>query len=383
MSSGILTNTETFASQLDDLLDQICESLQLTMTQYEAAKAHYEAVSRWLGADDSILAHLHPSIYPQGSLAIGTTVRPTKHIEYDLDLVCQLLMDWERADAVSVLNLIEKRLKENAIYRPMVERKNRCIRLNYANEFHMDVLPGLPDRVAGGTCLRVPDRELRSWKASNPLGYAGWFKMRAALRRVVMAEKFAMAPLPAHEPSSEKPPLKRIVQLLKRWRDLAYAGRPDGRAPISIVLTTLAGLHYDGSESISEGLSGILEGTVAALPRDRRLVVLNPTNAQEDLSERWDKDPDAYREFVRGITALRDKWREVVAMRGIPKVTGVLESLFGEHPLREVLKAQGDRFRELRAAGDLGVRPTSGLLVSASTGVARVKEHTFHGEIVS
>jgi hypothetical protein len=381
MPSGILTNTETFASQVDDLLDQICESLQLTPTQYEAAKGHYEAVARWLGAEGSALAHLRPAIYPQGSLAIGTTVRPTKHTEYDLDLVCQLMKDWTTADAVAVLDLIEKRLRANAIYNPMVERKKRCIRLNYANEFHLDVLPGLPDLAAGGTCLRVPDRELKAWKASNPLGYAAWFKARAVFRRV-MAEKFAMAPLPAQEASSEKPPLKRIVQLLKRWRDLTYAGSPEGRAPISIVLTTLAGLHYDGSESISGGLSVILEGIVAALPRDRRLVVLNPTNRQEDLSERWDKDPEAYREFVRGITDLRDKWREVVAMRGIPKVTRVLESLFGEHPIREVLKAQGDRFMEFRAAGNLSVQPVSGLLVPAAAGIARVKEHTFHGEIV-
>jgi hypothetical protein len=381
MPSGILTNMETFTSQIDDLLDQICESLQLTSTQYKAAKGHYEAVAGWLGADGSALVSLRPAIYAQGSLAIGTTVRPMKHTEYDLDLVCQLMKDWTTADAVAALNLIEWRLRENEIYKPMVERKKRCIRLNYANEFHLDVLPGLPDWAAGGTCLRVPDRELKAWKASNPLGYAAWFEARAALRRV-MAEKFAMAPLPAQESSSEKPPLKRIVQLLKRWRDLAYVGRPDGRAPISIVLTTLAGLHYDGSESISEGLSAILEGIVAALPRDRRLVVLNPTNKQEDLSERWDKDPDSYREFVHGITDLRDRWREVIASRGVPKVTRFLEFLFGEYPLREVLKAQGDRIREFRVAGKLSVQPASGLLVPAAAGIARVKDHTFHGEIV-
>src|SRR5437763_464870 len=79
----------------------------------------------------------------------------------------------------SKLNLIERRLKDNEIYRHMVQRMNRCIRLNYEHQFHMDILPACRDPKNGGTCLLVPDRKLEDWKASNPKGYAAWFDSKA------------------------------------------------------------------------------------------------------------------------------------------------------------------------------------------------------------
>ena len=70
--------TESLPHQLADLLWRICVGLQITPTQYETAKQHYTAVGRWLEADGSLLQTLAPSIYPQGSVLIGTTVRPQK-----------------------------------------------------------------------------------------------------------------------------------------------------------------------------------------------------------------------------------------------------------------------------------------------------------------
>lgn len=381
MPSGSMLMTETFTSHLDDLLERVCISLQLTATQYELARVRYEAVGSWLEADKSLVACLRPGIYPQGSLAIGTTVRPTKHTEYDLDLVCQLQADWTVENAVRILNLIETRMKENETYRPMVERKRRCIRLNYANDFHMDILPALPDFAAGGTCMRVPDRELKAWKPSNPKGYAAWFEERAALARFFLGEKLAMAPLPALEPADQKPPLKRIVQLLKRWRDLAYSADQD-RAPISIVLTTIAGMHYDGEASVSEGMLHILDGIVASIPSLGRLVVRNPKNEKEDLSERWDTDQKAYQAFVAGIVKLRDDWQRMLKLRGVHAVSPTVESLFGEEVVRGVLKAQALHLKDLRSGGNVGVQASTGLLVAAGgPGVTRVEEHRFHGEV--
>ena len=70
-------------------------------------------------------------------------------------------------------------------------------------------------------------------------------------------------PVPAQEAVHEKEPLQLAVQLLKRWRDLAFAD--ECLAPISVVLTTLAGMHYGGEESVSEALTTILAGIVNAI----------------------------------------------------------------------------------------------------------------------
>ena len=99
--------------------------------------------------------------------------------EYDLDLVCEINQSWQGKNPLILLDTIEKRLKENKLYEAMVERKNRCIRLNYANEFHMDILPAHPADMTSNTSVKVPDRKAKDWKDSNPKGYASWFNDRS------------------------------------------------------------------------------------------------------------------------------------------------------------------------------------------------------------
>src|SRR6266545_7129155 len=81
--------TESPQTQLDDILTRICESLQISKGQHDLAVQRYEGVGRWLCEPGSSLAKFRPEIYPQGSLRIKTTVRPTKHQEYDLDGVAE------------------------------------------------------------------------------------------------------------------------------------------------------------------------------------------------------------------------------------------------------------------------------------------------------
>ncbi|CAN5651536.1 hypothetical protein BH20ACI3_BH20ACI3_28170 [soil metagenome] len=105
----------------------------------------------------------------------------------------------------------------------------------------MDILPACPDPEAGGTCILVPDREARSWKASNPKGHAAWFEAQAQVTAHTI--KRYVEPVPTQEDADEKPPLKLATQLLKRRRDIMFLDDWDN-APISIVLTTLAAQHY-------------------------------------------------------------------------------------------------------------------------------------------
>jgi hypothetical protein len=293
--------TESFDLQLDDLLDRIGKNLQIRPTQHQLAEERYKTIGSWLEASGSLLAPFKPVIYPQGSLRIGTTVRPRGRQEYDLDLVCQFLIDWCRiSNPVTLLDAVEQRLRQHDTYKHMLERKNRCIRIKYANEFHLDILPACPDITCCSTCVVVPDRDTKEWRASNPKGYAAWFEARQNLVKALITER--VEPLPIHEPFEIKATLQRVVQLLKRWRDIAYAKNPD-LAPVSIVLTTLAAQHYNGDQSVNAALMNVLDGIVASFSANGngRLVVLNPTNSKEDLSERWDEVPDAYKAFASGI----------------------------------------------------------------------------------
>ena len=72
-------------SHLTALIESACQSLEISSSQNELARKRYGAVGDWLSrADDPLLATI--AIQLQGSVAIGTTVKPIGTNEYDVDL---------------------------------------------------------------------------------------------------------------------------------------------------------------------------------------------------------------------------------------------------------------------------------------------------------
>ena len=374
-----LSFTESPEAQIDDLLMRVCAELQLDDTRYELAEKSYKAVGKWLKSQTSIVL-LRPIIYPQGSFLLNTTVKPIGGDIYDLDFVCEFACPTTFfLQPVDSLNLIEKALRANDIYRPMVERMNRCIRLNYAHNFHLDILPACKDPKYGGTCILVPDRKLKEWTASNPKGYASWFDDHA--RQLVVRHLIEKAePIPAQETAAKKLPLKLCVQLSKRWRDVRYESNPDV-APISIVLTTLAARLYHGEPSITRAMGNILDG-ISLLVRTSypRLVVLNPKNPEEDFSERWDSNPQAYRDFVNGIIEFDAQWKALLQVRGIDKVAHVLEGLFGEELAKLVIEKQTRAYEAARGHNDLAMKKGSGIITRMAAAAVPLRPNTFYGD---
>ena len=137
--------------------------------------------------------------------------------------------------------MVYNRLKQRGCY--TLERKNRCVRVQYANEFHIDITPAIPDADLGPENILVTDKEIGRWKESNTKDYAVWFRGIAILsprisyadREVIKSFSAAAEPLPA--PKFSKPMLNRIIELMKRHRDIRFDG--DRSAPISAIITTL------------------------------------------------------------------------------------------------------------------------------------------------
>ena len=76
------------AVALDSLLFDICEALQLTPTQHQKAVDRYSAIARTLDGPDSPFKQIESNLYPQGSMRLGTTVKPIDG-PHDLDFVCE------------------------------------------------------------------------------------------------------------------------------------------------------------------------------------------------------------------------------------------------------------------------------------------------------
>jgi hypothetical protein len=293
--------TASANAQLDELLDLVVVALQLTRTQHQSAEEKYKAVGTWLSEEGSAIRHLSPRIYSQGSLRAGTTVKPLRHQEFDLDLVCEL----EASSSVlpsEAYELLWSRMHSNLRYRPILERMPRCIRLNYANDFHLDIVPAVPDPDgASATSILIPDRAKQAWLPSDPKGYAQWFEDQTVPVRRKHALDSSVEPLQLPQAAHEKASLKLAVQLLKRWRDIAFAKRAEV-PPSSIVLTTLAGLAYRREEHVTDALAGILTRTLA----DARSTVIRLFNCESK-----GRDHGSLARSSRSVSGVRGRARAI------------------------------------------------------------------------
>jgi hypothetical protein len=375
--------------ELDEILDLIGFVLQLTRPQFEDAESKYHAVSQWLNAENSPLRLFFPEIYAQGSMRLDTTLRPLSYTEFDLDLVCEMTI--RGVTPLQVYNLLLDRIRSNGRYADIIRIKPRCIRLDYAGQFHLDIIPAIPDPNCppGDTCILVPDREKKTWQPSNPIGYARWLDVQSAKRR--LREKAArlsananVEPLREPAPAYIKPPLKLAVQLFKRWRDVAFCGR-EHLAPSSIVLTTLSGILYDGEDHPTDALVAILDGVYRWSLRVDQIELRNPTNDKERITDRWKEKPEMYDAFIEAVTDFRVAWHKLIEHGRYPHFIDDLKDMFEELPVARAITKFAERRKQASGGGNLLMEKATGILsVAAAPAVApgfiKGKSHTFHGE---
>ncbi len=380
VANDMIYMSERRQTAFDDLLFEICDELQLSPTRHKLAEQRYKTIGELLAAEGSPFAQADPDIYPQGSMRLGTTVKPIDG-PFDLDFVLQLSKPFHFVDPMDLLDQLFTFFKGSDRYKDMTEKKNRCIRITYADDFYMDILPACSDLAACATCIQVPDVLAEDWKGSNPIGYANWFHKRSQYRmyKFSAVEARDMQPLPALQSTEDKEVLQLIVQLLKRWRDLFYSRSK--YPPISVVLTTLAANLYNGEPSTAEALLNVLEGIVHCLDvahaKGKRLKVLNPVHQDEDFSERWNNRDEAYKHFDLGIRHFAKRWREIYMHENDPKKAFV--DLFGG-VVGTVVEKRAVRLQDSRMKSQLGVK-ASGIItsVSSTASVARIRPSTNHG----
>jgi hypothetical protein len=307
-----ITDVPVVPPHVDHVLDEVGRQLQITPTQFERAASAYTSVGEWLRKEGSSLAPYDPEVYPQGSMALRTTVRPLHGDEFDVDLVCQ--MDSWTGGPMDLHKALGARLAEHPTYAKMLEPKKRCWTLNYADDLHLDALPGRDDRDRPhDNSIEVPDRKTpKEWKPSNPTDYIAWFEEQARpYYRAIEAKQ--QEPLPAPQPGDASDPLRRAVQLMKRHRDVRFEGVPDN-APRSIVLTTLAAKYYNGQESVGEALLWILNGIIGEIQAadGKPFLVPNPVNPDENFAEAWREKPKTYDEFVDYIERFALDLRDLI-----------------------------------------------------------------------
>ena len=303
----------------DKKLEALVAEIELPDGAYDKAVDRYEDLGRWLNRDGSSVKQHNPHISPQGSFALGTAIYPLNPKEdYDLDLTCKL------RDAVTRTSHSQFQVKEMVrheleLYRmarniqERLEEMHRCWRLHYKDSpgFHLDTVPGVPTENVRRVVLErqmraqgVPGHLLQElaadaiwitdnrsptyrvvspdWLSSNPAGYLRWFQSRL-LGPSLLAE--AQAKIDAMPVYRRKTPLQKVVQLLKRHRDVMFEPLPDSK-PISVIITTIAARHYRAGEGLAQTLATVLRA-LDDFRRSDSSEVLNPVNPEENFADKW------------------------------------------------------------------------------------------------
>ena len=423
-------NTPNHKFQFNEILETLVKNLSISKSQHEAAIQSYKAVGKFLSNDNSSLSVYQPYIKPQGSFIIGTTIQPIDpNDDIDLDVVCEFKRKPENWAQYHLKNAVGNRLKESDRYREMLDEEGRrCWTLNYrenaesANQrYHMDILPALissgyaiilekamsADSYEDFDQLRLSitdkeesgyDTEVRSefWKQSNPYGYAIWFMNIAKTIKGVKKRTFSLneAVKPVPEYQEARLPLQKVVQLLKRHRDIYFTHEQDEdvkkQKPISCIITTLAARAYREEEELIDALWGVINRMEDEIEFvfDRNLNkdvewISNPTNRKENFADRWNDEGSVRREnFYRWLEQVKADLRDAQSKTGLQNISESLKNSFGKDAVLKTFSEYANRSRLLTESGQNNIDRKLGVVGTATAGLTSInsiKPHKFFG----
>jgi hypothetical protein len=378
--------------------------LDIPPGKYKEAMERYGALKEHLEEGNYPKTQTPPEVFMQGSFKLGTVIRPYKEgkdADYDIDVVCRLDQEKDSTEPENLKNGVGAEVKtyarKNSMKKP--ENKRRCWVLEYAPDsngigFHMDVLPCVHDQDLAeyisredptleqyaSTTVAITNRDddidppEYDWRSGNPHGYAKWFRdvnypsfviFEREQKRLLFESNRDIYGKEQDVPNELiRTPLQRTIQILKRHRDVHFAGHKwEKHKPISMIITTLAGRLYEGKASslrtvydtliyIVEQLiahAGLLEpmqylseeiSTLKLIQRvGDRWYIPNPVNPHlpgdpedkgENFADRWHEDNHAgARAFFEWLRKLNYDFEKAFNQTDIHEMEKDLGTVFG------------------------------------------------------
>lgn len=397
-------------NQFNEIFENLGASLDVPESRYDELVSSYLAVGKFLGDDSSPLAPYKPEIHPQGSFLLGTMISPVNEDDdLDIDLVCEFMEKHPSWTAEDLKAKVGDRLKCSECYKRLLDEEHRrCWTLLYrknsdnaSDKYHMDILPCVNNaktrlleryfsvsmELVDNLALRITDKELpnykyetdsNKWLKSNPFGYAKWFEDRCSTsdRKIMLLSEAKIGKVPAYK--EKKSPLQRVVQILKRHRDIMFNG--DENKPISIIITTLAACAYNKETDVLEALVNVVNGMgeyIKRNPKTGQYIVQNPVNPDENFADKWAETPQKQRNFFRWLEQLKQDLEQITEKRGgLQLIAESMNKPFGRDVVQRTFSAIADSQRKSRDNNTLRAT-TTGVLGAVGT---VVKAHTFHGD---
>lgn len=368
-----MLTTTSHTIELNKLLNNIGIALDITEAQYQTVIDRYTAVGNHLCKDGSPLQPYSPEVKSQGSFLFGTMIRPiVEDDELDVDLVCRLKgkkVDWAQ---IHLKHAVGDQLKDSEDYKRMLDAEgNRCWTLVYheASKFHMDILPAVIEEsqlllleksirnmsqveieqlAINITDKRRPDyrseKNSGKWLKSNPWGYAAWLNDRVSMDLYKsFSIREAVEQLPEFQ--KEKEPLIRVIQILKRPRDIMFGG--EKCKPISIIITTLAARAYSKETDLITAINNIVARMEIYIvtkfsPEHSRNIdwISNPVNDCENFADRWVLEPERRERFYDWLEKAKSDFAYLQTC-DITQAYRYLKELLGTRSVNEAIQEIG------------------------------------------
>ena len=243
--------------------DFLAEEVNLNETRHEGLNRSTSAVVEYLSKSlDSF-----EKTERQGSYALRTIIKPLNGREYDADVL--LFMEYDpKKEPKDYINAVYDCLRENDTYREKSHRKTRCVYIDYAGNFHLDIVPCVTD----GKNRHICNRTKNEFEITDGTGYRDWFNDKT---RITDGN------------------LKRVTRLLKYLRD--HKGNFSIK---SVLLTTLIGESVSDNDEGSEDFRDIANTLKTVSNRINDFLqnnpavpeVCNPVLPEESFTRHWDQD---------------------------------------------------------------------------------------------
>lgn len=292
-------------SESSDFRTFLTEKVNLNQGRLNLLSQRVTAIENFL-SNDEVFGEYVTEVIPQGSFAHGTIIKPVGNKEFDADVL--VLMDgvdgWDPSDYVQ--NLYEA-FGRSATYSSMRSRKKRCVTIDYAGDFHVDVVPFV---TRYGTTY-VTNRNTDQFEPAAPDEFTEWLEGKnritnGNLVKVVRLLKY----LRDHKTRYTVPSVTLTAALAHHVSENARIIDPDAYRNVANTLRTL---------------SAALTAQLAGYPNDAPCIADPGTG--RDLGDRWQSHN--YRNFRSQFTSYSDKIGEACDENDYSEAVKIWRHLFG------------------------------------------------------
>ena len=374
---------------LNALYRTIAANIDISDEMFDAAEKEYTDLGKWI---DEETPDYKISIFPQGSFGLGTVIKPiSNEDDYDLDIVCQFAKSYGLSAKELKIDVVKPLLMHYKKSSKGIVNKRRCWHVDYDDipQFHMDIIPSF--LASSGELIFITEHneeaDTYEYIGSNPSGYIKWFFDRCAKQHERLYQNYVkehrmvvmQADIEKVKRRKVKTPLQRVVQLLKRHRDVMFAYDDSGNKPVSIIITTMAATLYQEEDNIIDAMTKIL----AAAPKwihdnmkDGEYFIENPSYAGENFADKWNTHPERAAAFFTWLKhATNDITSDNLYSYSRIALGNHVKRIFGEKTGKNVFSSIAEKDRAEITSGVKKIDPSSGNLSKAGSIIVPATHH--------